>query len=252
MNPEPLRRLVGAPNAGAFATTHWSVVVTAGCLDSAAAQAAMAQLCERYWYPLYAFLRQQNRSSEDAQDLVQGFFARVLQSPTWLAQVTPERGRFRSWLLASLRHHLADERDRALTLKRGGGATVVPLDALDAESRYQLEPPDPRSPEQLYDRRWALTVLSEALDQLRRDYDQAGKSPVFEILQQTLPGGSGELAYDAIASALGMTEGAVKVAVHRLRQRYREIVRDLVAQTLENPGMVETELGHLMAALSPS
>lgn len=129
---------------------------------------------------------------------------------------------------------------------------MVPLDALDAESRYELEPADPRSPEQLFDRRWALTVLGEALDQLHRDYDQAGKAPVFEVLQQTLPGGSGEQAYDAIASALGMTEGAVKVAVHRLRQRYREIVRDLVAQTLESPGLVDAELEHLMAALSPS
>lgn len=251
MNPDSLRRRVGSPNAGAFATTQWSVVLSAGCSDSNVAHAAMAQLCERYWYPLYAYLRQRNRSSEDAEDLVQGFFERVLQSH-WLDRVTPERGRFRSWLLASLRHHLADERDRDRALKRGGGAPVVSLDALDAEARFQSEPADPRTPEQLYDRRWALTVLREALSQLRADYNLAGKSSLFEALQPTLPGGSGQVRYDDLGSSLGMTEGAVKVAVHRLRHRYRDLVRRVVAETLESPELVDSELEHMMSALGNS
>lgn len=248
MNPEFLRHRIGGPNPGAFATTHWSVVADAQGADSPAARDALAQLCERYWYPLYAHLRHQNHSAEDAQDLVQGFFERLLRSRS-LDRVGPDRGRFRSWLLASLRHHLADERDRARAFKRGGGAPTFSLDAEEAEARLRLEPVAPLGPEQLYDRRWAMTLLREALSALRDDYAAAGKSDLFEVLRQTLPGGSGDLDYLAMARSLATTEGAIKVAVHRLRQRYRAIVRNLVAQTLENPERIDEELGHLMAAL---
>ncbi|MBL9129544.1 MAG: sigma-70 family RNA polymerase sigma factor [Verrucomicrobiales bacterium] len=248
MNPEALRRRADKPSAGVFATTHWSIVLQAGGADSPASRTAMAELCEAYWYPLYAHLRRLNHAPDDAQDLVQGFFERLLRSSS-LGQVAPERGRFRSWLLASLRHHLADARDRDRALKRGGGVPPLALDVEGAESLLRLEPTGTLGPEEAFDRRWALTVLRQGLEDLRHEYLAAGKADLFDALRHTLPGGSGTLDYATIAADLGLTEGAVKVAVHRLRQRYRTVLRDRVARTLENPDRVDEELAHLVAAL---
>jgi RNA polymerase sigma factor (sigma-70 family) len=244
---DPTERMPAA--ARAFATTHWSVVVAAGRTDSPSVQAALSQLCQTYWYPLYAFVRRQGHSPHDAQDLTQEYFARMLEK-NCLADVERSKGRFRSFLLASLKHFLANEWDKARAQKRGGGVTFIPLDAASAETRYGIEPADTETADKLFERRWALTLLDRVLTRLRDEYATQGKLRVFDQLKHTLTGESASAPYAELSIALGTTEGAVKVVVHRLRKRYRELLRDEIADTVSNKADVEEELRHLFDALA--
>jgi RNA polymerase sigma-70 factor (ECF subfamily) len=234
---------------GVFATTRWSVVLLAGHEDAPGAAAALAQLCTAYWYPLYAFVRRSGQGPEDARDLTQEFFARLLEKQ-WLAAADPERGRFRSFLVAALKHFLANEWNRSQRLKRGGGHEFVALDAVSAEERYALEPADLASPERLYDRRWALTLLARAQERLREEMTAAGHGERFAALEPTLAGERTALPYEELATRFGLTETAVKSMVLRLRRRFREVLHDEVAQTLGRGHEVEAELEHLFAALA--
>lgn len=238
-----------APRAGQFLTTHWSVVLAAADTSSPQAPQALATLCQAYWYPLYAFVRRQGHSPHDAQDLTQAFFARLLEKG-YLKDVDRQRGRFRSFLLASLKHFLANQWDRARALKRGGGQQVISLDERDAESRYALEPKDEQSADRLYERRWALLLLERVLGRLKQEFVSAGKAGLFEALKGVLSAGSGALPYAEVAARLGTSEAAVKVAVHRLRRRYRELLRAEIAQTVASPAEVEDEIRYLFAVLS--
>jgi RNA polymerase sigma-70 factor (ECF subfamily) len=214
---------------------------------SADAQRALATLCDAYWYPLYAYVRRQGRGAHDAQDLTQEFFARLI-GKDWLGGVAPERGKFRAWLLASMKHFLANEWDKSRARKRGGGAAVISIDDATAETRYAREPAVHDDAELLYDRRWALTLIERAMARLREEFAAADKLPLFDAIKGTLTGDAP--AYVEIARALQSTEGAVKVAVHRLRERYREIIRVEIAETVGTPAEVEDELRHLLAVLS--
>lgn len=235
--------------ADAFRTTHWSVVSAASQADTARSHTALAQLCQTYWQPLYAYVRRVGYSPCDAQDFTQEFFVRLLAGNS-LAAADQSRGRFRSYLLASLKHFLANERDRARAQKRGGGVLPVPIDAITAETGLSLEPADPVTAEKLFERRWALTLLNQVLVKLRKDYMAAGKEDLFEQLKFTLTEASRSVPYAEIARRSGMTEGSVKVAVHRLRQKYRALLRAEIAQTVAEPESVEDELHSLFAALA--
>jgi RNA polymerase sigma-70 factor (ECF subfamily) len=215
---------------------------------STSARAALATLCQTYWYPLYAFVRRQGHPPHDAQDLTQEFFARLL-ARNYLADVAREKGRFRSFLLVALKHFLANEGDRARAAKRGGGQSVISLDDVGAEGRYQLEPVDRLSADRIFDRRWALTLLERVLERLRAEYGALEKTGEFEAMQDCLTGKSDQ-SYAVIARKLGTSEGAVKVAVHRLRKRYRELLRAEVAETVDGPAEVEEELRELLRALA--
>jgi RNA polymerase sigma-70 factor (ECF subfamily) len=232
---------------GNFSATRWSVVLAAAA-NPQGAHEALAALCRAYWYPLYAFLRRLGISSHDAEDLTQGFFAQLL-ARGGLGHVDRTKGRFRTFLLASLKHFLADERDRATALKRGGGAPTIALDAADAEQRYALEPRDDLTPDRLFDRRWALAVIDRALVRLRAEYGAAGKAALFAELQPTLTAGGRAKPYSEIGAALAIEEGAVKVAVHRLRQRYGAALRAEIAETVSSPAEVREELRQLLDAL---
>jgi RNA polymerase sigma-70 factor (ECF subfamily) len=234
---------------GAFVTTHWSVVLAARRSDTTRAQAALARLCQTYWYPLYAYVRRRGYEAHDAQDLTQEFFARLL-AQNWLAQADRERGRFRTFLLAALSHFLANEWDKARAQKRGGAVQIVPLQLDTAETRYGHEPADPLTPEQCFDRRWALALLDEVLNRLRAEQLAAGTAEMFDALKPCLVGDRQAQPYAELAARLGMTEGAVKVAVHRLRQRYRQLLREEIANTVATPEEVNDEMHHLFAVLS--
>jgi RNA polymerase sigma factor (sigma-70 family) len=235
--------------AGQFATTHWSVVLAAGHKSSPRAQEALATLCQTYWYPLYAFVRRQGCNPHDAQDLTQEFFARFIEK-NFLDDVHRDRGRFRSFLLAALKHFLANEWDRAQAAKRGGGRACISLDDHDAERRYALEPKDEMSADRIYERRWAMTLLECVLAGLKQEFSDAGKAAQFELLKGTLSSGRGAVTYAEIAARLKSSEEAVKVAVHRLRKRYRELLRAEIAQTVASPEEVEDEIRHLFAVLA--
>ena len=207
---------------------------------------ALAELCRVYWYPLYAFVRRQGHDAHDAQDLTQDFFARLI-GKEWLAGVARERGRFRAWLLAAMKHFLANEWDKSRARKRGSGQVLISLDAADAESRYAHDAADYATADKLYDRRWALTLLDQVLARLREEMAAAGRVEHFETLKFSLTGE--KHAYAEVAAALGTSEGAVKVAVHRLRDRYRQLIRAEIAETVATPEEVEDELRELFAAL---
>ncbi len=238
-----------APPPSHFVTTQWTVVLKAQAGESPAAQAALETLCRTYWYPLYAFVRRLGNSPPDAQDLTQAFFVRLLEKH-YLAEVGPEKGRFRSFLLTALKHFLANEWDKARAQKRGGAVDHVPLDTGLAETRYGLEPAHELTPEKLFERRWALTLLDEVLEKLRAEQVAAGKGAQFDTLKITLTTDARSAPYAQLATQLGLTEGAVKVAVHRLRQRYRELLRAEIAQTVASPADVDEEIRHLFAALA--
>jgi RNA polymerase sigma factor (sigma-70 family) len=237
------------PSAGVFATTRWTVVMAAGGTDSPGAHQALETLCRNYWYPLYAYIRRQGHGPHDAQDLTQAFFARLLQK-NYLADVQRDKGRFRSFLLASLKHFLANEWDRERALKRGGGLKLIALDDDSGEARYKLEPKDDLSADRIYERRWALTLLDKVLGNLRTEYEHGGELELFETLKRYLSAGRTSVSYAHAADSLGMNEGAVKVAVHRLRKRYRELLRAEIAQTVTTASEIEAELRDLFAALS--
>ncbi|MFN0068065.1 MAG: RNA polymerase sigma factor [Limisphaerales bacterium] len=234
---------------GGFDTTHWSVVLAAGARETKQAEAALETLCLTYWYPLYAYVRRRGHGPEDAQDLTQEFFARLL-AKEYFRRADRERGRFRSFLLKSLQHFLVNEWVRGQARKRGGGEKLIPLDEALAERLYQQEPATPHPPESLYDRRWAVTLLDRAMERLGADYAAAGKRGLFDQLKGLLlTEGSGGI-YREKALQAGMSEGAVKVAVHRLRHRFGEAVRAEIAQTVATPAEVEEELRGLLAAMS--
>lgn len=237
-----------AAEHAAFKTTHWTVVCTAAAGDSSQAAAALEQLCASYWYPLYAFVRRRGFSSHDAQDLVQGFFARLLEK-NFLQSVNREKGRFRSFLLAALNHFLLNELDKAHTLKRGGHLAFVSFDEAGANAAFQSEPRSELSPERLFDRNWAEALLATALNQLREENIAAGKLRSFEQLKHVLTGDKNPVPYLELAASLGSTEGAVKMAVKRLRRRYAELVRMEIAKTVATPDQVEDELKSLFVAL---
>jgi RNA polymerase sigma factor (sigma-70 family) len=234
--------------SGLFTTTHWSVVLAAGQLDAPQANEALEKLCRTYWYPLYAYARREGFCAADSQDLTQEFFARLL-SKNYLGQVAPQKGRFRSFLLASLRHFLSDQRDRARAAKRGGGAEIFSLDAQDAENRYRLEPVDRMDAEKIFERWWAMTLLEQALMRLREESVIAGKGELFECLRDFVAGES-EISCGEVAVELGQTESAVKSAVYRLRQRYRALVREEIAQTVADPAEVDEEIRYLITVMS--
>ncbi len=224
------------------------MVLEAGNQDSPRASEALGQLCRVYWRPLYAYVRKRGYSPDEAPDLVQEFFARVIEK-NYFSSADRQRGRFRTFLLASMEHFLAKEWQRAHRLKRGGEITFFSLDDESAETLYRQEPADEFSAEKLYDRRWALALLEQALAQLRSEYSGSGRGPVFDELAIVLSGDKPDLSYAELGARIGLSEGAVKVAVHRLRQRYGELVRAQVADTVSRPEQVDEELRHLFAAL---
>lgn len=232
-----------------FETTQWSVVLAVAGDDSAAARRALATLCETYWYPLYAYIRRRGYTPEDAQDLTQSFFALLLERHDFNA-VDRERGRFRAFLLASLQHFLANDAARRRAQKRGGGQLALSLSLEDAEGRYQFEPAGGLTPETIFDRRWALTVIERVLGELRADAREAGKADEFERLKASLLGQAPAGGYAAIAKGLGTTEGAVKVAVHRLRRTFHETLRRHIAETVLSEQDVDEEIRYLIRAVS--
>jgi RNA polymerase sigma-70 factor (ECF subfamily) len=234
-----------------FATTNWTLIAAAQGVDRPEAEArqALADLCAVYWYPLYAYLRQKGYAADRAQDLTQGFFASLL-AHNFLADLVPQKGKFRSFLLRSLQNYLANQHDRDYACKRGSGHATLSIDLPDAEGRYAYEPAHDLTAERLFERRWALTLLERALDQLGAEMAGAQKGPLFERLSPALMGGGEAASYAEIAAELAMTEGAVKVAAHRLRRRFRELICDEVARTVERPEEVDDEIRALFAALS--
>jgi RNA polymerase sigma factor (sigma-70 family) len=231
----------------AFATTHWSVVLEAQG-PTPAAQAALEKLCRTYWRPIYGFVRRQGAGREEAEDLTQGFFALLLERRD-LDTVRKEKGRLRSYLLTSLKHFLTNERHRAMTIKRGEGRRLIPLDALRDREGIDLVPADTLSADQIYERRWALTVLEQVLTRLGDEYYSAGNVRLFDRLKKLLTDESDRPSQAEIAREFGMTENAVKQAFHRLRQRYRELLHEEIAHTVIAPGDIEDELRHLIAVL---
>ena len=238
-----------APGDGRFATTHWSVVLSASRPESAHYHQALESLCSTYWFPLYAYLRRHGYDTHQAEDHTQAFLAGLLEKHG-LRLAEPKRGKFRSFLLAALKHFLANERARAGAQKRGGGLKALSLDCENAEAQYALEPRDELSPEKLFERSWAMTVLDRAMTRLRAEAATAKKQEQFDYLKTYLTVSENAAAYREAAVRLGMTEGAVKVAVHRLRKRYRELLRDEIAHTVASQDEIDEEIRHLFDALA--
>ena len=248
MDSDPDPRMSDRRDPAAFRTTHWSAVLAAGDPAHPGGSEALAELCETYWFPLYAFVRRKGHSPAEAEDLVQEFFARVVEK-NYVQQADPSRGRFRTFLLAALTHFLANEWNREQTLKRGGAVPLVSGDARMAEERYAREPFHELSPERLFDRRWAIRVLERAHEQMRKEYVAANKTGLFDALEPCLSGDSLPATYVEIGQRLKMSEGAVKLAVHRMRRAYGELVRLEIAQTVATPQEVDEELHHLFEVL---
>jgi RNA polymerase sigma-70 factor (ECF subfamily) len=225
------------------------MVLLAGQDGSQKAQAALEELCRLYWYPLYAYVRRRGYEPHDAQDMTQAFFARFLEK-NYLGSVDRRKGRFRSFLLASLKHFLADEWDRARAQKRGGNYVFIPFDEQSAEAAYRLEPSQNSTAEKIFERRWALTLLDQVMNRLQREYVENGQKALFEQLKGSLMGSGDSAPHAEIAARLGMSEGAVRVAAHRMRRGYREHLRTEIAQTVDSPGEIDDEIRCLLAALS--
>jgi RNA polymerase sigma-70 factor (ECF subfamily) len=240
----PFERL----SAGRFPTTHWSRVIAAGDPDGPGARESLGALCTSYWYPLYAYIRRRGHTPEQAQDLTQDFFTWVLERELF-AKADPERGRFRAFLRAVCARYLCNQHEWANARKRGGGRLLVSIDALEAEGRYASELADESTPERIFDRTWALTLLDRVLDQLRREYDDAGRGATFDELRSLLVEGSSAAPYATIAARLNTTEGAVRVAAHRLRRRYGMLLRREIAATVDDPAEIDGEIRALFAAL---
>lgn len=246
-NMSPSEETSVAPNAQFFATTQWSAVLAAGETSSPASHRALEILCATYWYPLYAYVRRQGRSVEDAQDLTQAFFARLLERRDFrLADRT--RGRFRTFLLTSLKHFLINEWNKACAAKRGGGQGLQPLDWDNAESRYLAEPSQELTPDRLFDKRWAVTIVERAQQRLREEFAAANKLPLFEQLQGHV-WGDAAIGYAESAARLSATEGALRIAAHRMRERFRGLLREEVAQTAASAGEIDDELRYLVSVL---
>jgi RNA polymerase sigma factor (sigma-70 family) len=234
--------------SGQFPSTHWSRVVAAGGPGGPKARESLAALCNAYWYPLYAYIRRRGYSSEQAQDLTQDFFTRILEKGLF-AEADPERGRFRSFLRTVCSHYLTNRRATARTLKRGGGRPAISIDAAGAEGRYVREFAHELTPERIFDRTWALTLLGRVFSQLRSEYEDAGRAETFEALEVFLTDGTRAASHASTAHKLGITEGAVRVAVHRLRRRYGDILRREIAATLDDPAEIDDEIQGLFTAL---
>jgi DNA-directed RNA polymerase specialized sigma24 family protein len=246
------RETTGAPGAVAqplFATTHWSVVLAAGQGDTAQSAAALEQLCRTYWYPLYAFVRRQGYTAQDSEDLVLGFFARFLEKH-YLEDVNQAKGRFRSFLLAALKHYLANEWDKAKAVRRGGRVEFLSLEREAAESRYFEEPASELTPEKLYEQRWACALLERVMERLQHDFDTSAKDPPFEALKCFLLGEGRSVSYADLAAQHSLSEGALKMRVQRLRQRYQRLLREEIAHTVARPEEVEDEIRHLRSVVS--
>ncbi len=241
------RTMQTLPGSSRFPTTRWTLVIAAGDPHRKEARSALVSLCENYWYPLYAYLRRRGYSAEEAQDLTQEFFVRVLEG-RYLDRADPGKGRFRSFILTSLRFFVADEEDRQRALKRGRGM-VVTLEFSSGEERYQREPGHDETPERIFERRWALAVLDRVVEKLREEFVHHGRLGHFEQLKVFLLGQS-DAPYAALAQKMKTSEGALKVAIHRLRKRYRELFRQEIADTVANPAEVESELRFLAAVLT--
>ena len=231
----------------AFATTQWSVVLEAQG-ESPAAQEALENLCRTYWRPVYSFVRRQGLGPEEAEDVTQGFFAQLLERKR-LSAVRKEKGRLRSFLLGALKYFLADERRRAMAIKRGKGQRLIALEELRANERADMEPADPLTAERIYERRWASTLLEQVLRRLKDEYRAAGNATLFDRLKQLLPDEPGAPSQADIAAKLGMAENAVRQAFHRFRQRYQLLLRDEIAHTVATPGDIEDELRYLVSVL---
>jgi RNA polymerase sigma factor (sigma-70 family) len=234
--------------AGRFPSTRWSRVIAAGGRNSSHARESLAEVCDAYWYPLYAYIRRRGHSPDEAQDLTQDLFAYLLEHRV-IANADPERGRFRAFLRTICTRFLANAHDRATARKRGGGRRALPIEAFDAEGRYARELADLATPDKLFDRTWALTVLALALEQLRREYDDSGRSAVFRELQGILGDDPGSVHYGSIAQRLCTSEGAVRVAVHRLRRRYAVLLRLAIASTVDSEAEIDDEIRSLFIAL---
>ena len=232
-----------------FHTTHWSVVLTAGDSSSPQVAEALEKLCRTYWYPLYVYVRRQGNSPEDAQDLTQNFFSRLLEK-NYFAKADPDRGKFRTFLLRSMKNFLVNEWKRAGRVKRGGDLTFLSIDANVAEDRYATEPANEANPDAAYEQRWAVTLIEHVLATLRREYRAADKARLYEELKGSIWGDKNTAPYAEIAGHLNLTEGSVKVAVHRLRHRFRELLRAEVAHTVARPEDVDDELRYLISVAS--
>ena len=231
----------------AFTTTHWSVVLEAQG-ESPAAQEALEKLCRTYWRPIFAYLRRQGRSPEEAEDITQGFFAQLLERKSFDA-VRKEKGRLRSYLLGALKYFVADDQRRAMAIKRGKGQRLIPLEELRAGERIDMEPSEPMTAEMIYERRWALTVLERVLSRLKDEYVAAGNGALFDSLKELLPDEPGSPSQAEIAARLGMTENAIRQAFYRFRQRYQSLLREEIANTVATPADIEDELRHLIAVI---
>jgi RNA polymerase sigma factor (sigma-70 family) len=230
-----------------FATTRWTIVLAAGDSGTPQSADALEALCQAYWFPLYAYVRRRGHTKEDAEDLTQAFFADLLGRRDF-AKADSGKGRFRAFLLASLKHFLANERDKAQRLKRGGAITHFSLDWQSADTQFQISDSSKPSPDQAFDREWAVVLLEQVIVRLRDEWTADGKAERFEQMKIFLTSGKGEISYAQAASDLRMDEGALRVAVHRLRKRYRELLRHEVGHTLSDPAMVEEELAVLLGA----
>jgi RNA polymerase sigma factor (sigma-70 family) len=247
--PPPGNSSEFAPVGAQFATTHWSVVVTAGDATLPGAIEALGELCRAYWYPLYAYVRRRGHSPEDAQDLTQEFFQRLLASD-WIARADQAKGRFRTFLLCGLKNFLSNEWQKSGRLKRGAGKAFVSLDGLEAEERYRIEPAELASPDKLFERRWALTLLEGVLQRLEAEQSEAGEAERFASIRPVLLGEPTAEGYASLARRFGVAENTVKSWVHRLRSHYRDLLREAVAQTVVSDEEVQDELRFLSRVLS--
>lgn len=237
------------PQSPVFATTHWSVVLAAGDESSPQIEAALTRLCQTYWLPVYAFVRKRGHSPEQAQDFTQGFFANFLEKQH-VAKAARERGRFRSFLMTSVENYLRNEHDRAQAQKRGGGRQLISLDEQDAEARYLCEPVTEADPAKTFEQRWAATLLNTVLTRLQAEFGATGRGDLFEALQAHLWGDAESTPYPELAERFGLTLANVKITAHRLRQRYRELLREEIAHTVALPSQIDDEIRHLMQVVS--
>ena len=249
MTEEPSNQETELGLARRFNTTHWSVVLAAGDQTSPHTQAALARLCQTYWFPIYAFVRKRGHSPEEAQDLTQGFFAGLLEKQH-LAKAARERGRFRCFLMTSVENFLRNEKERARAQKRGGGRSLISLDEQDAEQRYLCTPATESDPAKTFEQRWAATLLNRVLARLKEEFAATGRQELFDGLQEHLWGDSDSMPFLKLAAQFGMTLANVKVSAHRLRLRYRELLREEIAHTVALPTEIDDEIRHLMKVVS--